>query len=375
MAIDLGERASIKELDFLTFQVQEIEALSPKRGELVQLESRFTLLTEAGTWREAAARVADELAEGDTALLPRLGRLLRRLEGAPDPRLAGAADALRQALEPLREAAQACAGAADGITADPAELARVEERLNRLNGLMRKHGEGEDALFAAWEDLAARARELTGLDERRETLRADLARLTAERATAGTKLATARAKAFKKLAAEVHAHLADLGMPKAQISLSEETGEPTALGTVQQSFAVCTNPGSRPGSLRDIASGGEAARLMLALSAALAAVDPVPVVIYDEVDSGVGGRLGAVIGGKLAQVARGRSVLAVTHTPQLAACGQRHFQVRKIQGEGETQVHVTALEGTTRLAEVADMLGGGAPAMAQARSLLAGGGA
>src|SRR5699024_8187361 len=143
----------------------------------------------------------------------------------------------------------------------------------------------------------------------------------------------ARRAAFKRLAGEVHRHLTDLGMPKARIELHEDAAmPPSLLGSIAMRMHVHTNPGMPGGPLGEVASGGETSRLLLALAAALAGRSGAPVVVFDEVDSGVGGRLGAAIGGKLARLATARSVLAVTHTPQVAAAAAAHYVVRKRQG-------------------------------------------
>ena len=370
-ALEGGERESVKEADYLAFQLAAFEELSPKRGEFAQLERRQELLSSASAWRDHAANGAQVLSENDQAVATILGKLHRRLENAPDARLSAAAASLQQALEHVRDAAAHCSEAADAIESDPAELARVEERLDRWNDLLRKHGPDEDAAFAAWEGIAKRLAELSGLGERRQALLADHQRATVERDGLGGKLAKARAISFVRLAEAVQGHLAELGMPKARIHLEDlAQPEPTALGVRHQEVLVCTNPGQKPGSIRDVASGGEASRLMLAISAALAAVDNIPLMVFDEVDSGVGGRLGGVIGGKLAHLAVGRTVLAVTHTPQVAACGRRHYVVRKHQGDDQTVVRVASVVGAEREAEIAEMLGEGASARAQAQELL-----
>lgn len=370
-ALDGGGRESVKEADYLAFQLAAFEELSPKRGEFAQLERRQELLSSAGAWRDHAAHGAQVLTENDQAVATVLGKLHRRLESAPDVRLSAAAASLQQALEHVRDAAAHCSEAADAIESDPAELARVEERLDRWNDLLRKHGPDEDAAFAAWEDIAKRLADLSGLGERRQALFADHQRAAAERDNLGEKLAKTRAASFARLAEAVQAHLAELGMPKARIHLEDRSQpEPTVLGLRHQEVLVCTNPGQKPGSIRDVASGGEASRLMLAISAALAAVDNIPLMVFDEVDSGVGGRLGGVIGGKLAHLAVGRTVLAVTHTPQVAACGRRHYVVRKHQGDDVTVVRVSAVADAERETEIADMLGEGAAARAQAKELL-----
>ncbi len=375
-AIDGGERESVKEADYLAFQLAAVEELAPKPGESAQLEDRHRLLSAAGAWREQAAQGAALLVDGDEAVVPGIARLQRKLADAPDPRLKAASEALITALEHLRDAGAHCADAADGIDSDPAELARIEERLDRWNDLLRKHGPDEAALFAAWEAISRRLAELSGLGERRAVLVAELSDATAGRDACGRQLAEARVAAFARLAEGVHGHLAELGMPKARIHLLDQPlTEPGVHGPRRQELQVCTNPGQDPGSIRDIASGGEAARLMLAISAALAEADNIPLMVFDEVDSGVGGRLGLVIGGKLARLAHGRTVLVVTHTPQVAACGRRQYVVRKHQGDEQTVVRVDAVVGEEREGELAEMLGGGVPAQAQARELLTAGGA
>ena len=369
--IDGMGKDGAKEVDYLAFQLAAFDDLQPQPGELAKLEQRQALLSSAGTWRDLSAEAVQTLVDGDKALATQIGRLVRRLDGAPDPRLVQAGESLRVALEQIREAGSACSAAADAIESDPEALAAVEARLDRWNDLLRKHGPDEAALFATWEALSARLRALRTAGERREGVVKALFEACKQRLRVGAELATARRTAFERLALAVHEHLAELGMPKARLTLVEsEIAVPTRHGTCQQAFQVCTNPGQQPGSIRDIASGGEASRLMLALSAALANSDQMPLLVFDEVDSGVGGRLGVAIGGKLARLATGRTVLAVTHTPQVAACGHRQYVVRKHQGEASTTVSVAPVAGDLRVAEIADMLGGGAAALSQSRSLL-----
>ena len=374
VAIDSGERESLKEQDYLAFQAATFDQLTPKRGEFADLERRHALLSAAGTWRDQAATTAQILTERDDALVTTISRLARRLDGAPDPRLRAAHESLTQALDHLRDAAAHASEAADTIAADPAELTRVEERLDAWNDLLRKHGPDEEAAFLAWEAISARLNELSGLADRRSQLAAQLAAARSDRTALGARLAQSRRSAFVSLSTAVHELLAELGMPRASIQLSEESGqisEPTIHGTVRQELQVCTNPGQKPGSIRDIASGGEASRLMLALSAAMASSDRIPLMVFDEVDSGVGGRLGAIIGAKLARLGQGRTVLVVTHTPQVAAFGLRQYAVRKHQGADQTVVEVKELASDERELEIAEMLGGGAAATVQARELLA----
>ena len=366
-------REGMREADYLRFQLEEFAALAPLRGELAELDQRFALLSSAGLWQALAQEAVAELSDDEQSVAVRLARLARRLGDAPDPRFQEAAVSLRQAAEAVQDAAGSCGRALDELRADPAELERIGERLNAYHELMRKHGDGEEGLFQAYERLRERLSTLDGSEERRTDLGKRLARAVANRRSCGAELATKRTKGFIKLAKVVHAHLADLGMPKARLTLGESAlPEPTAHGCIAQEFLVCTNPGTAAGSIRAVASGGEAARLMLALAATLAEVDRLPIMVFDEVDSGVGGRLGSVIGEKLAGLGIGRTVLAVTHTPQLAAAASRQYLVKKHQGENETTVTVALLEGERREREIADMLGGGKAALTQARAMISG---
>jgi DNA repair protein RecN (Recombination protein N) len=369
--LEHGQRDSLKELDFLRFQSREFQALAPRAGELAEIERRQALLSGAEEWRTRAAEAADALGEGERAVVRVLEQFARILSRAPDQRLAEAGEACTQAAELVRDASLTCLDLAERLGGDPSELARVEERRDAYYQLMRKHGDGEDFLLAAWTAIDQRIAELEGLDGRRERLRADLSESQRERARLGKRLAKERAVAFGRLAGELAVHLAELGMPKTKLSLSQdELSEPGPQGTVRQEMLVATNPGLPPGRLGEIASGGEAARLSLALAVVLAEHDRIPVLVFDEVDSGVGGRLGTVIGAKLASLGRDRTVIAVTHTPQVAAMAHRHYAVRKLQGDDETMVQVTEIAGDKRVAEIAEMLGGGKAALGQAKTMM-----
>lgn len=370
--IDHSGRDSIKELDYLRFQSKEFHALNPQRGELAQLETRLALLGDASRWRDLAARTADQLVEGDRSVVRIIAGQARHFNEAPDQQLAEVGRHLIQAQELIQEAARLCAGVSERLDANPSELARLEERRDAWYDLMRKHGDGEEVLMSAWETIDNRIHDLEGLEGRREALAVSLAQTIAERARRGAALATARKKAFVRFARAVEEELSSLGMPQARMSLSSAAdGVPTELGTTHQEFLIATNPGLAPGTLNNTVSGGENARLSLALTVVLADVDRTPVLVFDEVDSGVGGRLGAAIGSRLARLGAKRTVLAVTHTPQVAAAAQRHYRVSKRHGVDTTAVDVLEISGKNRLNELADMLGGGTAAKAQAQALLA----
>lgn len=369
--IETGERGSLRELEFLRFQSREIAALAPRAGELVELERRFEALSGAETWRARAGESIDLISEGERSVRRLLGVVMRQLSDAPDERLRAAAEACAAAGECLDTVESNCREVAENLHSDPAELKRIEERRDAWYDLMRKHGDSEEALLSMWSTIDARIAAIEGLDERRDSLRSELAAARASRVDLGTALAEARGEAFKRLAKGLSRELADLGMPKAKVMLADRPLEvPGPYGTIQQEIMVATNPGLPPDRLGAVMSGGEASRLSLAFAIVLAEQDRIPVLVFDEVDSGVGGRLGIVIGEKLAMLARDRSVLVITHTPQVAALATRHYTVRKIQHDDTTEVQVSEVVGKERVQEIADMLGGGKAALGQAKALM-----
>ncbi len=370
-AIETGERGSLRELEFLRFQSREIAGLAPRAGELAELEQRFAALSGAETWRTKAGEALELISEGERSVRRVLGKVTRQLSDAPDERLRAAAAACAAAGECLDTVEANCREVVDYLHSDPVALQRIEERRDAWYDLMRKHGDSEEPLLAAWSTIDARIAAIEGLDTRRDALRKDLDAALALRTDLGATLAEARRTAFKQLAKGLSRELTDLGMPKAKVSLAERSLDtPGPGGSIHQEFMVATNPGLPPDRLGAVMSGGEAARLSLAFAIVLAEQDRTPVLVFDEVDSGVGGRLGIAIGEKLAALARDRSVLVITHTPQVAALATRHYTVRKIQHDDATEVQVGEVTGKERLQEIAEMLGGGKAALGQAKALM-----
>lgn len=369
--IETGERGSMRELEFLRFQSREIAALAPRAGELVELEQRFDALSGAEAWRAKAGEALDLISDGERSIRRVLGKIIRQLSDAPDERLRSAAEGCATAGEALATAESNCREVVDNLHSDPVELQRIQERRDAWYDLLRKHGDSEEALLAAWSAIDARIAAIEGLDVRRDSLRLELDVAITKRAELGADLAKARRLSFKELANGLARELTDLGMPKAKVTLAERPLEtPGPYGSIHQEIMVATNPGLPPDRLGAVMSGGEASRLSLAFAIVLAQHDRIPVLVFDEVDSGVGGRLGIAIGEKLAALARERSVLVITHTPQVAALASRHYTVRKIQHDDATEVQVAEVTGKERLQEIAEMLGGGKAALGQAKALM-----
>lgn len=369
--IEHGERDSLRELEFLSFQSREIAALSPKAGEVKEIEQRIQLLAGAETWRSRAGELIDAVSDGDRAVIRVVGGLSRRLAEAPDERLREAAIACSQACDALRMAEGHCREVIEQVQSNPVELRRLEERQNAWYDMMRKHGDTEAEVLAAWSTIDERIAIIQGLGARRDALRVEWECSQQRRMETGSALATARTEAFEKMASMITRELADLGMPKAKITLLTRALEvPGPNGSAHQEIMVATNPGLPPDRLGAVMSGGEASRLSLAFAIVLADQDQTPVLVFDEVDSGVGGRLGTIIGNKLAILGRDRSVLVITHTPQVAAAANRHYTVQKHQRDDGTDVDVREITGNERAKEIADMLGGGKAAQGQAKALL-----
>jgi DNA repair protein RecN (Recombination protein N) len=377
-AADARLAALVREEDYLRHAVAELDALGPEPGEEAALDARRRAL-------QAGARLAGELARAQTALAeegagrPMLEalRALERAAPAVEGRLDAALEALGRALDALAEAERGVETCLEGLAGDPGELERVEDRLFALRALARKHGVAPDDLGGYASDLRDR---LSALD-RGATDRAALTRgvetAAASHRAACARLSSLRMAAAGQLDAAVAAELAPLRMERAAFRTVLAAVEPGPDGAESVTFQVATNPGAPPGALNRIASGGELSRFLLALKVCLS--DGGQVMIFDEIDRGVGGATADAVGRRLARLAQGGQVLVVTHSPQVAALGGHHFRVEKriVAGpEGDvTRSLVTALAPDGRIDEIARMLAGDtitAAAREAARALIEG---
>jgi DNA repair protein RecN (Recombination protein N) len=259
----------------------------------------------------------------------------------------------------------------EAIEFNPRRLDEVEERLAVLRSLQRKYGASLEAVLAHAEKARQELEAIAHADERIQALQAREAELLAALGVSGAKLSESRKKAGEKLAKGIEAELNDLRMAGARFGVDLRWDEApdgalvgeqrvafSASGLDHIEFLIAPNPGEGLKPLAKIASGGETSRLMLGLKGVLAKADRTPTLIFDEIDQGIGGRVGAVVGEKLHGLAQAHQVLCVTHLPQLAAFGDQHLRVEKDTQRGRTQTHVRAVAGDERLAELALMLGG-----------------
>ena len=368
LAADEGERA--RRADYLAFQLRELEAADPKPGELAALDAERRVLSSAGRLRDAA-RLAEALAYGEEgSASERAGQAARALADAValDPHLGGPLGLLRSAAVELEEAGRELARYAEAVGGDPDRLVVVEDRLELLRALARKHGGSLEAALA-----------------RRCAMRDELARLPEEgsgwpSSPGRSRLAAPRRSGWRRGSPRAGPGGAEAGggggagarrarhgtLPAGGGAPSSggwhrgrRRGGSASCGAERAEILIAPNPGELPRPLARIASGGELSRLLLATKRVLARRDPVSTYVFDEVDAGIGGAVAEAMGRVLADVSRGRQVVCVTHLPQVAAFADRHLGVRKAVSGGRTHTTVTLLQGEEdRRREVARMMAG-----------------
>jgi DNA repair protein RecN (Recombination protein N) len=348
--------------DYLRHVVSEIDGarLKPGEDETLQVEARR--LSQAGALVEHAQRIADALeGDGGNALgaVTVAGRALAALEKV-DPSVAGWREMLDAAYANLSELSRLAAAYAEEVQEDPERLAEVERRRDLLFRLTQKYGATVEAVLAARDESAA---ELDLLDTADVDLRALAARRTAaERAleAAASALSERRRESADRLARGVNRLLPQLGLPGGKLAVElVPLPEPASHGQESVQLTVRLNVGLDAKPLARVASGGELSRLMLALKVVLVRHDAIATLVFDEVDQGIGGEVGAQVGGALAEVAERHQVLVITHLPQIASRADRHLVVSKEARGGIATSDVQVIHGEDRVGEIARMLGDG----------------
>jgi DNA repair protein RecN (Recombination protein N) len=388
--LSLDPRELARRLELLEHEAAEIAAARLRDGEAAEIRTRLAAAQHGEAIARGSATLAEALtgegggARDVTALALREARSLARV----DPRFEPIAERLSGLEAELADVAAEVRALADGVDHDPAALARLEERLSLIYGLERRYGDDETAVIAHGEHAAAEGERLRGLDGERARRQADDAALLAEVAAAGAALSERRRAAANELAEAVGALLVELGFPAGVFEVGlgrrpagkdepavEIDGDAVAFdasGIDEVVYRLAPNPGEPPRPLAKIASGGELSRVALAIKQVLATADETPTLVFDEVDTGIGGRSADPVGRSLWALARRHQVLCVTHLPQIAAYADAHFQISKRERDGRTVTEVRALDHEGRIVELAQMLGGsgGTAALASARELL-----
>ncbi|MFP3896111.1 MAG: DNA repair protein RecN [Anaerolineales bacterium] len=385
-ALRQDEREIARRQDLLTYQIEEIEAADLRVGEEEELRRESTLLANAEERMELASHIYIFLYEGEEtqpSVMDLMGLVVDDMDDLArlDDALGETREQVEDIFYQLQDVGRAMRTYRDEVEYDPEGLEQVQERLELVRSLKRKYGDSIEEILTFAEEAREELESVTHSEERMEALAAREKALLQEIAEAGQALSATREEIAQHLRQTVEAELDELDMENARFIVDrhwQKTKEGEGRDTVEikgdhyafdttgldrLAFLIAPNPGEEPKPLTRIASGGETSRLMLALKTALSAADPVPILIFDEIDAGIGGRAGRVVGNKLWSLAHDHQVFCVTHLPQIARYGSQHFRVSKKTMEGRTLSVAEELSHTERVEELAIMLGGRATEM------------
>ena len=372
----MAESEAARQIDMLDYQINEIEAARLKIGEDEDLLSERNRLANAENLTSAAQNALIILDEGtpeSPAVTDLLGQILDEIKELVrlDSSQEVLDENLQSAFSSLNDLAHQLRTYIEGIEFNPSRLDQVEDRLNLIANLKRKYGHSIAEVLEFYTKAKEKKETITHANEKIEELEAKLGDLKVELSALGKVLSSSRHKAADTMESEIEAELDELNMSGARFAVEfkeghDQDGLPMpdgrvlafdATGIEQVEFLIAPNPGEGLKPLVKIASGGETSRLMLAMKNVLARADNIPTLIFDEIDQGIGGRVGTVVGHKLWLLSRHHQVLCVTHLPQLAAFGEQHLQVSKQIQNGRTITRVADLSEEARLPELAQMLG------------------
>ena len=360
-----------RELSLVRFERDDLDNAKLKPHELVELAKEREKLVHAQSLAQFTGAVAARLADDEGAVDEVIARLLKDAQrwAGLDPKLQEVSQRLETLRPEIQDIAETCRDLAEKFEADPARLEEVEQRIAQLKKIQARYGKSPDELIAYRETLDARETSLQKEEDDLAGIEGELKSAWGVLRKAAIALCAARAKVAKKLAVDAQKHLADLQMKQAKIDAVLEVstlpddpmaGDVPAAGIDHLEFMLTANPGEPARPLRKVASGGELSRAMLALKTVLASHDPVrTLVVFDEIDANVGGRLGDVLGEKLAALGRSHQVLCVTHLPQVASFASHQWTIRKTTTGKRTTTTIAPLANTeSRVEELALMLRG-----------------
>src|SRR5205085_9030895 len=373
-ALDTAETAREQEMDLLRHQITEIKSAKLVASEEEGIEKCYKLASNSKRLIELASGIANRLSEADDSLLAQLAetqRLLRELEKI-DNSIAQFSSAHAAAVVELSEIARTLSAYAEKFDLDPEQLAAVEQRVSLFETLKRKYGGSIADVISFGERAAERMRKIEGRGAELERLTGEIEKVRGQMSRAGEALRKLRAKAAPKLSATIRKNLVDLGFRQsdfeAKLSALDEA-HVNGLDSVELLFSP--NPGEPLKPLRAIASSGEISRLMLAIKSALAAHDAIPLLVFDEIDTNVGGEIAHAVGAKMRTLGDDHQVICITHLPQVAAAASTQFVVTKDVMRGRTYSSLREVSAKARQEEIARMLGGkGESALKLAATLL-----
>ncbi|MEY3248246.1 MAG: hypothetical protein RL742_289 [Bacteroidota bacterium] len=376
---ELQERSETgaRELDFVRFQLDELEKAALESGEQERLEAELALLNSAEDIKRATTTAYGYLLENDPSILGSLKEISRKFQisrkhSKPLDELAGRLDS---ALIELEEIAKDCERLADQIEYDPQRIQEIQERLNTLYKLQKKHNATTTAeLLLLRDQLAQQLGGFSDLGEQIARLESEVAALESQLRQVAAVLAAERRKVTAAFEEKVQHLLAQLAMPHARLQVDiRESDRLNNTGTDEVQFLFASNVGSRFQPIRDVASGGELARLTLCTKSLVADAIPLPTLVFDEIDTGISGDVSLKMGQILRDLAKRHQVISITHTPQVAAKADKHYFVYKKVEDNRTVTHVRLLSDAERVRAIAVMLSGNPPsdsAMSTASELI-----
>jgi DNA repair protein RecN (Recombination protein N) len=360
-ALNTAETAREQELDLLRHQVAEITSANLATDEEDEIEKRYKLASNSKRLIELASAIANKLSEADDSVLSQLAetqRLLRELEKI-DNSIAQFSSAHAASVVELSEIARALSVYAEKLDLDPQQLAALEQRVSLFETLKRKYGGSIAEVIAFCERASERMRKIEGRDMELERLAKEIENVRARMNRAGEAVRKLRTKAAPKLSENIRRNLRDLGFRQSEFEAKlTRLDEPRPRGFDSVELLFSPNPGEPLKPLRTIASSGEISRLMLAIKSALAVQDAIPLLVFDEIDTNVGGEIAHAVGAKMKSLGRDHQVICITHLPQVAATASSHFVVTKDVARGRTFSNLRDVTGKARQEEIARMLGG-----------------
>jgi DNA repair protein RecN (Recombination protein N) len=350
-------------LQLLSYQVDELDKLALDSGELDALESERRALANGESILRNSQHALALCREGEINVVNILNQALKSLGDldAKQPAIANAEHMLSDALIQVEEASHELQHYLDGFELDPQRLLEVEQRLDAIYDIARKHRVQPTALTALHAQLSEELASIAGGDEHIEALRTELKTARAEYDKATQELSKKRQLAAQKLQKQVEKQLQALAMGGCKFSIAltaRDNGAPHSNGAEDIEFLISTNPGSPPQALNRIASGGELSRISLAIQVVTAQTTAIPTLVFDEVDVGIGGATAEVVGNLLRELGSRGQVLCVTHQPQVASKGHQHFSVDKVTDKKSVRTQLRRLRDDEKIEEIARMLGG-----------------
>lgn len=374
--LEQDDRERARQVEFLRFALGEIEGAGLTPGEDEELRSRRNIITNAERIFELSQGAYAALHEGEeTSAVDLIGTALTNIEelAAIDAQFQPLAEQLQGAQSVVEELARDLQRAAESLEYDPDELNRLNERLTLIGNLKRKYGETVEEILHYRDEARAEIDRYDTRDEHLAALRVEAARLTAETMEHARALSKKRRAAAERLDKKVVAALKDLDMKGAQFETRIGEGELTRAGIDRVEFYLAANPGEKPKPLKQVASGGEVSRIMLAMKATFAGADKIPTLVFDEIDAGIGGAVASKVATKMTALAESHQLICITHLPQIAAAADMHYHVAKSVAGKRTSTDVVQVAAQQRVDEIARLLDGSLSpvSLEHARELLA----